>query len=61
MRSLLMLGEWIDQGNAERLKVIHVTSNYLKSANQRGSSDERIFNMMVRASVHELGPATEHG
>src|ERR1700688_1312626 len=56
-----MLGERIDQGSAEGLKIIHITSNYRQSANQRGGSDERIFKMVVRASVHELSPATEDG
>jgi hypothetical protein len=57
----VMLGEWIDQGSAEGLKIIHITSNYRQSANQCGGSDECIFKMVVRASVHELGPATEDG
>ena len=56
-----MLGERIDQGSAEGLKIIHITSNYRQSANQCGGSNERIFNMVVRASVHELGPTTEDG
>src|ERR1700676_2680799 len=56
-----MLGEWIDQGSAEGLKIIHITSNYRQSANQCSGSNERIFKMVVRASVHELGPATEDG
>src|SRR3977135_2113880 len=56
-----MLGERIDQGSAEGLKIIHITSNYRQSANQCGGSNERIFKMVVRASVHELGPATEDG
>jgi hypothetical protein len=54
-----MLGERIDQGSAEALKIIHITSNYRQSANQCGRSNERIFKMVVRASVHELGPTTE--
>src|SRR5271167_960649 len=56
-----MLGEWIDQGSAKGLKIIHITSNYRQSANQCGGSNERIFKKVVRASVHELGPATENG
>jgi len=56
-----MLGEWIDQGSTEGLKIIDISSNYCQSANQCGGSDERIFKMVVRASVHELGPATEDG
>jgi hypothetical protein len=55
------LGERIDQGSAEGLKLIHITSNYRQSANQCGGSNERIFKMVVRASVHELGPTTEDG
>src|SRR5882724_2481168 len=56
-----MLSERIDQGSAEGLKIIHITSNYRQSANQCGGSNEGIFKMVVRASVHELGPATEDG
>ena len=56
-----MLGERIDQGSAEGLKIIDITGNYRQSANQCGGSNERIFKMVVRASVHELGPTTEDG
>ena len=56
-----MLGERIDQRNAEGLKIIHITRNYRQSANQCGGSNERIFEMVVRASVHELGPTAEDG
>jgi hypothetical protein len=54
-----MLGEWIDQGSAEGLKIIHITSYYRQSANQRRGSYQGIFKMVVRTSVHELAPATE--
>ncbi len=56
-----MLGERIEQRNAEGLKIVHITRNYRQSANQCGGSNERIFEMVVRASVHELGPTAEDG
>jgi uncharacterized membrane protein len=49
------------KGAPKALKIIHITSNYRQSANQCDGSNERIFKMVVRASVRELGPTTEDG
>jgi hypothetical protein len=56
-----VLGERIDEASAEGLKIIHIASNHRQSANQSGGSDERIFKMVIRASMHELRPAAEDG
>ncbi len=56
-----MLVERIDEESAEWLKIIHIAGNHRQSANQSRGSDERVFNVVVRASVHELRPATENG
>ena len=54
-------GKRIDQGNAERLKIIDIASNYGQSANQSGSRDECVFKVLIRPSVHELRPTTKDG
>jgi len=54
-------GKRIDEGNAERLKIIHIASNHRQSANQSGSRYECVFKMLIRSPVHKLRPATEDG
>lgn len=53
--------KWIDEGNPERLEVIHIAGDHSQSANQSGSRDECIFKMMIRSPVHELRPTTKDG
>jgi hypothetical protein len=53
-------GKGIDEGNAERLKIIHIAGDHGQPANQSGSRNERIFKMLIRPPVHELRPTTKN-
>jgi hypothetical protein len=52
IRREVALCEWIDQGSTEGRKVIHITSYHRQPANQSGSGNQRVFKMVIRASVH---------
>jgi hypothetical protein len=41
-------GEWIDQVNAEGLKIIDIASDHCQPANDRGSGNQRVFKMVTR-------------
>jgi hypothetical protein len=45
------------KGAPKALKIIHITSNYRQSANQRGGSNERIFKMVIMIMLHCVKPS----